>query len=151
MDKKDKKILDILQKDGRITNERLSEIMKLSPPSVLERVKKLEKSKIIQGYKAILDREKIGRPILAFISILLEKNDRKSINELFEHLHHTEEVLEIYQVTGRFDFLVKVTAKNLEDLNHIISDKISPTSLIKKVETFLILKSIEDGIYPLDY
>lgn len=149
MDEKDIKILDILQKNGRITNKKLSELMKLSPPSVLERVKKLEKNKIIIGYKAVLDREKIGRPILAFISAQLEKNDKQSIKNFMDSLRELDEVLEAYQVTGRFDFLIKVSAKNLEDLNNIISEKVSSIDSVSKIETFLILNSIEDGYYPL--
>ncbi len=150
MDKKDIKILEILQREGRITNKKLSELLDLSPPSVLERVRKLESSKIIRGYKAIIDREKIERPILAFVSITLEKNNEKTIKELFQYLKDLKEVLEIYHVTGRFDFFLKVSAKSLQDLNSIISAKISESSAVKKVETFLVLNSVEEANYIIE-
>ena len=149
MDSRDLKILDVLQRNGRITNKKLSEILKLSPPSVLERVRKLEDKKIIKGYKSVLDREKIGRPILAFLSIALERNNKDANSSLLDHLTNLDEVLEVYQVTGRFDFLIKISAGNLQDLDNIISTKVSESPFVKKVETFLVLNSFEEGIYPL--
>jgi len=149
VDKKDIKILETLQKDGRITNKKLAEELKLSPPSVLERVRKLESAGVIRSYHAKIDREKIGRPILAFISIYLEKNNENTIKKLFDYLKNLDEVLEIFHITGRFDFLLKVSAKNLQDLNNIISARISESEAVKKVETFLVLDSYENGNYPI--
>jgi|YNPMSStandDraft_2_1061718.scaffolds.fasta_scaffold01040_5 Lrp/AsnC family leucine-responsive transcriptional regulator len=150
IDKKDIQILKILQKNGKITNKDLSIELKLSPPSVLERVKKLENLGYIKEYKAIIDREKIGRPILALICIYLEKNNEETVLKLIDYLKKQEEVLEIYHVTGRFDFIVKVSAKNLQDLNKVISAKISESEAVKKVETFLVLDSFERNEYPID-
>lgn len=150
IDDKDLKILQILQKNGKITNKKLSEELNLSPPSVLERVKKLENYGYIKEYRAILDRDKIGRSILAFICIYLEKNNEETVNNLFNYLVKLNEVLEIFHVTGRFDFIVKVTAKNLQDLNKVISAKISESEAVKKVETFLVLDAFERNEYPIE-
>ncbi|MCX8059418.1 MAG: Lrp/AsnC family transcriptional regulator [Spirochaetes bacterium] len=150
IDNKDLKILQILQKNGKITNKKLSDELNLSPPSVLERVKRLENSGYIKEYKAILDRDKIGRPILAFICIYLEKNNEETVNSLFKYLINLNEVLEIFHITGRFDFIVKVSAKNLQDLNKVISAKISESEAVKKVETFLVLDAFERNEYPIE-
>jgi len=149
MDLKNKAILDILQKDGRIPNKEIAEKVFLSPPSVLERVKKLEQQGIILGYKAILNRNAISRPILAISSITLSNNSAETIDEVLKYFSSIPEVLEVFHLTGRFDFIIKITAKSLEDLKLIISEKISKIGGIQKIETSLVLQSVEKCIYPL--
>lgn len=150
MDARNKKILEILQINGRITNKEIAEKILLSPPSVLERVKKMESEKIIIGYKAILNRKAIGRPILAFTFIMLSNNSAETIKSVLNYLSQIPELLEVYHLTGRFDFLVKTTATSLENLNEIISEKISKAPGIQKVETSLVLDANEKNIYPID-
>lgn len=150
MDARNKKILEILQKDGRITNKEIAEKIHLSPPSVLERVKKMETDGTILGYRVILNRKLIGRPILAFTFIILSNNSAETINSVLKYLSEIPELLEIYHLTGRFDFLVKATATSLENLNEIISEKISKAPGIQKVETSLVLDANEKNIYPIE-
>ncbi len=150
MDFKNKKILEILQTNGRITNKEIAEQIHLSPPSVLERVKKMENEGIISGYKAILNRKAIGRPILSFTFITLSNNSAETITSVLNYLSDIPELLEVYHLTGRFDFIVKTTAKSLENLNEIISEKISKAPGIQKVETALVLDENEKNIYPIE-
>lgn len=150
MDARNKKILEILQKNGRITNKEIAEQIYLSPPSVLERVKKLETDGVILGYKALLNRKAIGRPILAFTFIMLSNNSAETITSVLKYLSDIPELLEVYHLTGRFDFLVKTSATSLENLNEIISEKISKAPGIQKVETSLVLDADEKDIYPIE-
>ncbi|MCR4421895.1 MAG: Lrp/AsnC family transcriptional regulator [Spirochaetales bacterium] len=150
MDARNKKILEILQKNGRITNKEIAEQIYLSPPSVLERVKKLETDGVILGYKALLNRKAIGRPILAFTFIMLSNNSAETITSVLKYLSDIPELLEVYHLTGRFDFLVKTSATSLENLNEIISEKISKAPGIQKVETSLVLDADEKDMYPIE-
>jgi len=150
MDSRNKKILEILQKNGRITNKEIAEMIHLSPPSVLERVKKMENDRIITGYKAILNRKTIGRPILAFTFIMLSNNSAETITSVLNYLSDIPELLEVYHLTGRFDFIVKTSATSLDNLNEIISEKISKAPGIQKVETALVLDECEKNIFPIE-
>ncbi len=150
MDLRNKKILEILQLDGRITNKEIAEKIHLSPPSVLERVKKMENDGIISGYKAILNRKAIGRLILAFTFITLSNNSAETITSVLNYLSEIPELMGVYHLTGRFDFIVKTSATSLDNLNEIISEKISKAPGIQKVETSLVLDENEKNIYPIE-
>ena len=107
----DKKILNILQEEGRITNTKLAKEIGISPPSMLERVKRLENSGVIEKFVALIDREKTGFGLLVLIMVSLSLHQIASLENVKNSITELDEVLECYQVSGDVDFLLKVETK----------------------------------------
>jgi Lrp/AsnC family leucine-responsive transcriptional regulator len=105
LDPTDLKILKLLQEDGRITNLELSNQIGLSPAPTLERVKKLEKSKIIESYHAHLNKSKLKLGVSVFIQITLSRQVENVINRFKEKILSIPEIMECYQITGNADYL----------------------------------------------
>ena len=110
MDKIDAKILDILQKDGRISMKTLSQEISMSVPSTTERVKKLEDKKMIEGYSAIVDPSAVGRPIQAAVMIKLnyELHDK-----FYDYVSHVDDIIEVDEVAGQFFALMKICSPDM--------------------------------------
>lgn len=143
IDKFDKKILRILQKNGKISNTNLAEEIGLTAPATLERVKKLQKNGFIVGYKAILDKKKLGKGLTCFIALNLEHHKNPNPDHLIEkHLKKLNEIEEIHLVTGRYDYLIKVNLRDVDELKDFLFEKLTKIEFINKVETFLSISSL---------
>lgn len=117
MDMIDNKIIEILQEDGRISMKDLGKIVGLTSPAVSERVKRLEESGIIEGYKAIISPDALGRVIKAFIHISLPNNMyKKFINEA----RKDPRIVECHHITGDDCSLLKVIVKDMYELEEVI-------------------------------
>lgn len=150
MDRIDKKILQILQENGRISNVALAKLIGLTPPATLERVRKLEDSGYIQSYHAKLDLKKLGKGLSCIIALNLVRHEQKSIHEFEEELKGLKEVEEIYHVTGRFDYLIKVNVKDVSELRSFLVDKLTRIQRVDKAETFIILSAETDRLLDLN-
>ena len=117
MDSVDKKIIRELQRNGRMTNQELADIVNLSPSPCLRRVKNLEKTGIISGYSAIVDAEAYGLPITVFVRVQLEKHTNNVVNHFETEILNTENVLECFVMTGRYDYLLKKLLKTCMTMN----------------------------------
>ncbi len=117
MDSIDRKILDLLQDNGRITVKEITQTISLTAPAVSERIKRMEKDGIIQGYTAIINPKKIGRNVHAIISVSIKPQDRDKFIEVVEK---DPMVVECYHVTGDYSYFVKVDAGEIIDLEKLI-------------------------------
>ena len=117
MDSIDKKILDLLQDNGRITVKEITQTISLTAPAVSERIKRMEKEGIIEGYTAIVDPKKIGRNVHALINVSIQPQDRENLLNLVEQ---EPLVAECYHVTGDYSYLVRVDAHEIADLEKLI-------------------------------
>ncbi|MEG1311830.1 MAG: Lrp/AsnC family transcriptional regulator [Romboutsia sp.] len=117
MDITDHKIIDILQKDGRISMKDLGKIVGLTSPAVSERVKRLEESGIIEGYKAIVNPDALGRVIKAFIHISLPSHMYK---EFIEDARNDPRIVECHHITGDDCSVLKVIVRNMYELENVI-------------------------------
>ena len=117
MDKKDIKILEILQADARSSASDISKKVKLSVPSVSDRIRKLNKS-IIKKYAAILDHKEANLDLTAFIFIVSEHSDH--YDEFIKKTKKTKEVLECHSVTGRGSHILKIRVKNSQDFEDLL-------------------------------
>lgn len=142
-DKTDIQILNILQQDGRITNTKLAKEIGISPPAMLERVRRLESSGVIDRYAAILDREKAGFGLLAIIIVSLSLHQISSLQVVKERLIELEEVLECLQLTGDVDFLLKVAIKDMKTYTAFINDKLSHIPGIQNIKTSFVLDTLK--------
>ena len=139
----DRAILDVLQREGRISNADLARRVNLSPPATYTRVRRLEQEGYIAGYAARLDREKLGYGMVCYIHLSGQLHQREALDTLRAALIAMPEVLECAFVTGEFDFLLKVVLRNQKDLERFILHKLTPLPGVGKVNTSLVVAEIK--------
>jgi len=151
MDRTDRRILNILQQNGRITNSRLAAEIGISPPAMLERVKRLEASGMIRQYAALVDREKVGFGLLAIIIISVSLNQITSLKEVKSKLLALEEMQECFQLTGDVDFLLKVAVRDMPSYTRFINEKLTAIPGIQNIRTSFVLETVKSTtMLPLD-
>ena len=145
LDKIDRKILEILQKNAKITNAQLSKEIGLSPAPTLERVKKLETSGVISSYHAKLDTTKVGLGISTFVQITLTGHDKGSIKNFINAINGIDEVIECHHVTGSSDFILRVIAKDISSYQKLMLDKVNEIPEVDSLQSLVILSTFKDS------
>jgi Lrp/AsnC family leucine-responsive transcriptional regulator len=138
LDEVDIHILSLLQKDGRITNADLAKSVGLSPPSVLQRVRALEKAGLIRGYVALLDAERLGLRISAWVQITLALHQEQPIERFRRAIQDIPEILECYHVSGDFDFLLKVIVRDMRSYETFVREKLSKIKGIQQIKSSMV-------------
>jgi Lrp/AsnC family leucine-responsive transcriptional regulator len=147
-DEFDKGILKILYEDSKISNSTLAKKINLSPPATLERVRKLRTNGIIQGQRAILDKKKLGRGLTCFLALQIKHLHRQeAYQRIEEHLKQLEEIEEIYFLTGRIDYLIKVNVRDIDEFREFFIAKLSKVQMIERAETFVVVSSSVNSRY----
>ena len=118
MDAIDKKILELLQANGRMTVKEITQTISLTAPAVSERIKRLEKENIIEGYTAIVSPKKMGRDIHAIINVSVQPQDTEKLLNL---VNNEPLVVECHHVTGEYSYLIKVDVSEITDLEALIT------------------------------
>ncbi|HEX8150349.1 MAG TPA: Lrp/AsnC family transcriptional regulator [Pyrinomonadaceae bacterium] len=147
LDEKDARLLEILQKDGRATNVELARAVELTPSATLERVRKLEERGLIKGYTAILDPHALGLGLVAFIFLRVEDPEDLvgRAEGTGEELAALPFVLELHHLAGEDCFLVKVRARDTDDLYRILRDDFGPFKAIRGTRTTIVLKTVKES------
>jgi len=115
LDRLDRRILEILQQDGRITNQELSERVALSPRACLDRLRRLERSGVIGGYMALVDPRRLGAALLTIVVEVTLKDQTQATHARFEHrMRHSDEVVECYLVSGPCDYVLRLACRDLD-------------------------------------
>lgn len=135
MDSKDFQILTELQIDGRLTNQELSERVSLSPSPCLRRVRLMEEAGIIRGYTALVDQKALGLTVSAFIRIKLERHSDESVKAFETAINALPEVIDCWLMTGRWDYQLRVLARDLESYEAFVRGKLQPVSGIAAIDT----------------
>ncbi len=143
LDKTDVKILNIIQGDGRITNAKLAKEIGISPPAMLERVRRLEATGVIEEYVTILNREKTGFGLMAIVIVTLSLHQISSLQAVKERLIELDEVLECFQLTGDVDFLLKVAVRDMNTYTAFVNDKLSGIPGIQNIKTSFVLDTLK--------
>ena len=138
LDSVDFRLLEVLQDDCRTSLARLGEIVGLSAPSVLERVKKLEAGGVIAGYHAVIDARRVGLDVTAFIGVITSVPDR--IGETEHDIGQLEDVLEVHHVTGEYSLLLKAKTANTSSLERLIS-RLRSLDGVARTETLVVLST----------
>jgi Lrp/AsnC family leucine-responsive transcriptional regulator len=141
LDKIDITILEHLQNDGRAQRNRLAEIVKLSVPSVSERMRKLEDRELIEGYHAVLNAKKFGFDILAFIFV--EVDGSANYPKFVERVVKESEVLECHSITGDGSHVLKVRTRNTESLEQLLS-RLQSWDGVGKTRSNVVLTSFKE-------
>jgi len=145
LDKIDRKILDILQSNAKITNAQLSKDIGLSPAPTLERVKKLEMSGIIRSYHAQLDIDKVGLGIQSFVQVSLKGHNKKNIDVFLEEINSIPEVVECHHITGSGDFVLKIISSDIQSYQKLMLEKVSEIDVVDGLQSMIILSTFKDS------
>ena len=145
LDDIDRKILKIVQHDGRITNTQLSKEIGLSPAPTLERVKKLETSGFIKNYHAYLDKAKIGLGVSTFVLVSLKGHNKQSIELFTDQINDIEEIIECHHITGSGDFLLRVIAKDIVSYQKLMLERVTEIPVVDNLQSMVILSTFKDS------
>ncbi len=148
LDDIDYKILQLMQKNGRVTNAKLAKDVGISPPAMLERVKRLEQSGVINGYCTKINPQALDYDVIAWVSISLSIHQMQSIDAFLQAINELPEVLECYHVTGEDDFLLKIMVHSISDYENLILHKIARLPGINKMKTSIVLSQTKDTPAP---
>jgi Lrp/AsnC family transcriptional regulator, leucine-responsive regulatory protein len=141
VDEIDRKILLLLQENGRMTNAALAEAVGLTPTPMLSRIRRLEQSGVIKGYMAVVDPAKVGKPILAFVHVTLKGHGLPLHQKLLDIVAELEEVIECHHIAGEEDFLLKVAARDIAELEGFLLRRLSTSGVIGRVKTTFVLST----------
>lgn len=145
IDKTDRKILKILQANGKITNAKLSEEIGLSPAPTLERVKKLENSGIIKSYHAELDSAMLGLGVNTFVQVSLKGHNKPNIETFLSKIRDIEEIIECHHITGSGDFILRIVAKDIASYQQLMLEKVSDIDIVDSLQSMVILSTFKNS------
>lgn len=145
LDATDRKILRILQEDGRRSYRAIAEAVGLRAPSVHARVQRLEKEGYIRGYHADIDAERIGKTLTAYVSIGLEggrKGDTPRTDAVADQLRKDPDVVEVHAITGEDDLLIKIRTTDIRGLERLLLRSLEPLEGVRRTTTNIVVRSL---------
>ena len=153
LDRYDRQILEVLQQDGRISNQELADRISLSPSSCLRRVRTLEESGLITGYRALLDARKLGLSLMALIHISMDRHTPERFAQFESAVRGYPEVLECYLITGQeADYQLKISVPNMDEYQRFLLTKITRIDGVIGVHSsFVLHKAVDTTALPLGY
>ena len=151
LDRIDRKILDILQRDGRISMTELASQVGLSASPCTERVKRMERSGVIAGYHARVTPEALGKTLLVFVEIKLSAKSGDVFETIRRELLHMPEVMECHLVSGGFDYLVKFRMRGMKEYRHLLGDILKRLPVSAESHSYVVMEEIKETLYlPVD-
>lgn len=136
-DSRDRKILEFLQQDGRLSNAEIARSLGIAPSAVLERIRKLERSGAIRGYAARLDPEQLGAGLLAFVFV--QADERLSDTSAADEIAGLPEVQEVHHVAGEDCYLVKVRCASTAALGRLLREKFGAIANVRRTRSTIVL------------
>lgn len=143
-DSYDRKILNALQADGRVTNQQLAELIGLSSAATWRRVKALEEAGVIRQYTAILDATKVARGLRAILTVSLQRHDADSKKRFEERVSSYPEVLQFFAITGGSDFVIHVVVEDIQSYDRFINEKIFTLEGVGQVHSHFALRELKN-------
>lgn len=145
LDEIDRKILEMLQADGRASFADVAKACGISASTCFERVRRLEGSGVIKGYSAALDPKKADLALLVYIQVHLEKTTAVAMQEFAVAVAQIPEIMECHLVSGGFDYLLKLRAQDVEHYKTLLSDKIASLPWLRTSNTFVVLDEVVES------
>ncbi|MDC7995457.1 Lrp/AsnC family transcriptional regulator [Altibacter sp. HG106] len=144
LDKTDLKLLRILQQDSKKTNKQLASQLHLSVTAIYERIKKLERSGIINKYVALVTPEKVGRDFVVFCHIKLSQHTIENLSAFEKQVAQLDEVLECFHVSGEYDYLLKVVVADMPAFRHFMVNKLTTLQHIGNTQSSFTISTIKN-------
>lgn len=143
MDQLDKRILQVLQQNGKLQNNELAQQVGLSPSPCLRRVKQLEDAGIIHQYVALIDAQKVNLALTIFARIWLKGQDEKTVNHFIEAVRDIPEIVECQLMAGDCDFFLRIVVADLDAYRQFQIQKLNKISGIQNVKTEIPLQQVK--------
>jgi len=145
LDRYDRRILEELQRDGRISNQELADRIGLSPSPCLRRVRALEESGLITGYRALLDAKKLGLSLMALIHISMDRHTPERFADFDKAVTALPEVMECLLITGQdADYQLKVVVRDMDAFQNLLLEKITRIKGVSGVHSSFVLRRVVD-------
>ena len=145
IDRIDRRILDVLQRDGRISNLKLAEAVALSPTAVLARVQRLTREGYILGYEARLNPLKLGAGMLVFVEILLDRTNANVFEQFRAAVQVRPEIMECHLVAGGFDYLLKIRTADMNSYRVFSGDVLWQLPGVRETRTYAVMEEVKQS------
>jgi Lrp/AsnC family leucine-responsive transcriptional regulator len=146
LDDTDRRLLKVLQADGRITNAELAKRCNLSPAATFDRVRRLRERGFITGYAALLDPAKVDRALLIFVEVVLERTTGDVFEEFGAAVRRAPEILECHMVAGGFDYLIKARVRDMEAYRSFLGDILVKMPGVRETRTYAVLEEVKSTV-----
>jgi Lrp/AsnC family leucine-responsive transcriptional regulator len=143
LDPVDRRLLRALQDDGRISNAELARRCNLSPAACFERVKRLREKKVITGYAALIDPAKVGRGLMIFVEVHLDRTTGDVFEAFAEAVRRQPEVLECHMVAGGFDYLIRARVADMDAYRALLGDVLVRMPGVRETRTYAVLEEVK--------
>jgi len=140
----DRRLLELLQRDGNLTNLELAARVSLSPSACLRRVRALEQAGVIRRYVALVDPRKVGLALMAFVNVKLEKRGRMPTDAFARAVKDWPEVLACHSLTGDMDYLLRVQVEDLEHFSRFVMDSLLKHPGVLDVKSSFVLEEVKE-------
>ena len=145
LDRIDLRILDVLQRDGRISNLKLSEAVALSPTAVLARVQRLTREGYILGYEARLNPLKLGAGMLVFVEVLLDRTSPNVFEQFKAAVQVHPEIQECHMVAGGFDYLIKTRTADMNSYRAFAGQVLWQLPGVRETRTYAVMEEVKNN------
>jgi len=151
LDRIDRKILDILQRDGRLSMTELAQRIGLSTSPCAERVRRMERSGVIRGYCALVDPKALGRELLVFVQLTLSSKSAEVFEQMRRELLSEPRVLECHLVSGSFDYLIKARLTAMSEYRDLLGQILRKVPVPAQSNSYVVMEEIKDVLaLPVD-
>ena len=135
----DFELLRMLQKDAKLTTKEIAIRVNLSPTPVYERIKRLEKEGLIEKYTAIVNAEKVGKNLTVFCNIILKEHTKEIVNKFVRDIVSLKEVVECYNISGDYDFLLKIIIKDMKHYQFFVINELGSVENIGSAHSTFVI------------
>lgn len=147
LDRTDRRILDVLQRQGRISMTELGERIGLSTSPCAERVKRLERNGVITGYHARVNPQALGKGVLVFVEITLSQKSGEVFERARRELLAMPEVMECHLVAGNFDYLVKARLQDMSEYRGLLGDILAKIAVPVQSHSYVVMEEVKESSY----
>ena len=146
LDRTDLQILKILQEDGRITVKELARRVHLSPTPVFDRMRRMEAAGIIERYTTVLNADKLGQGFIVFCSVKLRRMGKDIAHDFIDRIQDIPEVAECYNISGEFDFLLKIYAPDMHYYNEFLINVLGTIESLGSVQSCFVMNPVKTSV-----
>lgn len=146
LDETDKKILRLLQNDSKMSVKDIGERVNLSSTPVFQRIKRLEKVGVIESYGVAINADKMGPRTLVFMEVNLKIHNQGELEDFERTMNRMDEVLACYHITGKYDYLLKISIKDMSEYRQFIMDKFSKIKNVDSLTSSITLKEVKKDV-----
>ncbi|MBB6272356.1 DNA-binding Lrp family transcriptional regulator [Pedobacter cryoconitis] len=144
LDQKDYEILRLLEENAKLTVREIATLIHLSPTPTHERIKRMEKSGVIKQYAAILNRKMIGKGMIVLCMITLREHNKKAGAVFIKAMLEFKEIVECYNISGDFDFMVKIVTESMDDYHNFFVNKLGEVKGIGQTKSIFVMDAVKE-------